>query len=78
MARVYDGSGDGSKIFETTSIIGKPIATAVKEKPAQIDALKNMRRWPVTISYFEADKKDERAGLCSLVRPLMRTAFRAR
>ncbi len=59
VARVYDGSGDGSKIFETTSFIGKPIATAVKEKPAQIDALKNMRRWPVTISYFEAGKKDE-------------------
>jgi hypothetical protein len=59
VARVYDGSGDGSKIFETTSIIGKPVASAVKEKPAQIDALKNMRRWPVTISYFEAGKKDD-------------------
>lgn len=58
VARVYDGSGDGSKIFETTSIIGKPVATAVTEKPAQIDALRNMRRWPVTISYFQADKKD--------------------
>ncbi len=58
-ARVYDGSGDGTKIFETTSFIGKPLTTAVKEKPAQIDALKNMRRWPVTISYFEGEKKDD-------------------
>ena len=57
MARVYDGSGDGSKIFETTTIIGKPPATAAIEKPAQIDALKNLRRWPVSISYFEAGKK---------------------
>jgi hypothetical protein len=57
-ARVYDGSGDGSKVFETTTIIGKPVTTAAQEKPAQIDALKNMRRWPVTISYFEADKRD--------------------
>jgi hypothetical protein len=58
-ARVYDGSGDGSKIFETTTVIGKPLATAANEKPAQIDALKSVRRWPVTISYFEANKKDE-------------------
>ncbi len=58
-ARVYDGSGDGSKVFETTSIIGKPTTAPVKEKAAQIDALKNMRRWPVTISYFEGDKKDD-------------------
>ena len=63
VARVYDGSGDGTKIFETTSIIGKPLTTAVKEKPAQIDALKNMRRWPVTISYFEGEER-RRAGLC--------------
>jgi hypothetical protein len=57
-ARVYDGSGDGSKVFETTTIIGKPLATAATEKPAQIDTLQNIRRWPVTISYFEGDKKD--------------------
>jgi len=57
-ARVYDGSGDGSKIFETMTIIGKPTTAATGEKPTQIDALKNMRRWPVSISYFELDKKD--------------------
>ncbi len=58
-ARVYDGSGDGSKIFETMTVIGAPIAAAVMEKPVQIDAFKNMRRWPVTISYFDSEKKDE-------------------
>jgi hypothetical protein len=57
-ARVYDGSGDGSKVFATMSVIGKPTTTATDEKATRIDALKNMRRWPVTISYFETDKRD--------------------
>ena len=57
-AQVFDGSGDGAKPFDTMTIIGKPIATPANEKSAQIDALKNMRRWPVSISYFEAGKKD--------------------
>jgi hypothetical protein len=59
-ARVYDGSGDGSKIFETMTVIGAPLAVAVTEKPVQSDVFKNMRRWPVSISYFDSQKKDER------------------
>ena len=57
-ARVYDGSGDGSKIFETMAVIGAPLAVAVKEKPVQADVFKNLRRWPVAISYFDSQKKD--------------------
>jgi len=58
-ARVYDGSGDGSKAFETMTIIGKQVASPTSEKSTQVETLKNMRRWPVSISYFEAGKKDE-------------------
>jgi len=58
-ARVYDGSGDGAKLFDTLTIIGKPAAAPATEKAAQLDALKTMRQWPVAISYFEAGKKDE-------------------
>ncbi len=58
-AKVYDGSGDGQKVFDTLSIIGKPAKTAPSEKAVQVDALKNLPRWPVTISYFEPGKKDE-------------------
>lgn len=57
-ARVFDGSGDGEKVFDTMAVIGKPAAAPAPEKPAQIDALKTMRRWPVTISYFEPGKRD--------------------
>lgn len=58
-AQVYDGSGDGSKIFDTLTIIGKPSEKPATEKAAQLDALKKLRRWPVKISYFEAGKKDQ-------------------
>jgi hypothetical protein len=58
-AKVYDGSGDGEKIFDTLSVIGKPASGAVNEKAAQIKPLEGLRRWPVSISYFEPGKRDE-------------------
>lgn len=58
-SKVFDGSGDGAKIFDTLSVIGKAATGAVGEKAAQIEPLKSMRRWPVAISYFEPGKKDE-------------------
>lgn len=58
-AQVYDGSGDGSKVFDTLTIIGKPLDKPASEKAAQLEALKKVRQWPVKISYFEAGKKDQ-------------------
>jgi hypothetical protein len=58
-AKVFDGTGDGQKIFDTLSVIGKATTSAPSEKAAQIDALKSMRRWPVAISYFEPGKRDQ-------------------
>lgn len=57
-ARVFDGTGDGEKVFDALAIIGKATTEAPQEKAAQVDALKNMRRWPVAISYFDLGKKD--------------------
>jgi len=54
---VYDGSETGEKTFNTLTVIGREIAPG--EKPAKADAaagnaeLAKLRRWPVTISYFE-------------------------
>ncbi len=56
---VYDGSETGDKLYETTTIIGHPILAPVVEQAAHIPPLENMKRWPVSISYFEAGKKDE-------------------
>lgn len=58
-AKVYDGSGDGEKIFDTLTLIGKPTSGAVDDKAAEIKTLAGLRRWPVSISYFEPGKRDE-------------------
>ncbi|MBO0733440.1 MAG: cell envelope integrity EipB family protein [Methylocapsa sp.] len=55
---VYDGSETGEKFFETTAYIGRPLAGPAVEKAAHIPELDNMRRWPVSISYFEGGEKD--------------------
>ena len=55
---VYDGSETGEKFFETTAYIGRPFTGPAVEKAAHIPELDNMRRWPVSISYFESGEKD--------------------
>ncbi|MBV9628766.1 MAG: cell envelope integrity EipB family protein [Xanthobacteraceae bacterium] len=53
---VYDGSENGQKVFDTLTVIGRPIPPDEK-KPTDAAAgmaeLANMTRWPVTISYFD-------------------------
>jgi hypothetical protein len=56
-ARVFDGSDTGKKIFDTLTVIGKE-ATDPGPDAESAAALKALRRWPVTISYFDAAKKD--------------------
>jgi hypothetical protein len=53
---VYDGSENGEKIFSTLTVIGAPIPADERlptDAAAGQAALKGMKRWPVTISYFE-------------------------
>ncbi len=54
-SRVFDGSDGSDKIYETTSIIGKEIADAGKglDEPLQGKGFDTMKRWPVTVSYFD-------------------------
>src|SRR5208282_1966520 len=56
-ARVYDGSDTGKKVFETLTVIGKQ-ASAPTPETAFADALGNVRRWPVTVSYFDEAARD--------------------
>lgn len=57
---VFDGSETGEKVFNTLTVIGREIA-ADEKKPddaaAGKSALANLKRWPVTISYFEQGSK---------------------
>lgn len=53
---VFDGSENGEKVYNTLTVIGREIAP--EERPHSDAAagkpqLAGMRRWPVTISYFD-------------------------
>lgn len=57
-ARVFDGSGEGNNAFDTLTVIGAPLTTPAPEKAAQDANLKDLPRWPVSVSYYEAGKRD--------------------
>jgi envelope integrity protein B len=53
---VYDGSENGEKVFSTLTVIGKVIEPGDRkpdDAAAESPALAGLKRWPVTISYFE-------------------------
>jgi hypothetical protein len=59
--RVYDGSSDGQKVYDTLGLIGRriePGAEAQLEEAVRQDPLSKTPRWPVTISYFEEGNAD--------------------
>jgi EipB-like len=53
--RVFDGSDGGEKVYDTTALIGAlvPATGRAVEQPSEQAGLKDMARWPVSISYFE-------------------------
>jgi hypothetical protein len=58
---VYDGSDNGEKVYNTLSVIGKPIRG---DKPGSTpdpsttnNQMKALTRWPVTVSYYDRDAK---------------------
>jgi hypothetical protein len=56
---VYDGSETGEKVYNTLTVIGREIAPG-ERPPADAAAGKQelaaMKRWPVTVSYFDRAK----------------------
>lgn len=58
--QVYDGSDGGEKIYDTFTVIGQPIAAAASATAdAAGAALRAVRRWPVTVSYYDSGKRPE-------------------
>lgn len=57
--KLYDGTNSGDRVFHTLSVFGRasaePLADATKDAPA----MKDMKRWRVTVSYFDVAKPDE-------------------
>src|SRR5215813_12125901 len=55
---VFDGSESGDKVFSTLAVIGNVIAPGEKlpdDAAAGNATLAGLKRWPVTISYFDQD-----------------------
>ncbi len=59
-AAVYDGSDKGDKLYNTLTVIGHAIASddrAPDDAAAGQPALAGLKRWPVTVSYFDSAAK---------------------
>jgi hypothetical protein len=58
---VYDGSDNGEKVYNTLSVIGKPIRGdtpgSTPDPSTTNDQMKKLTRWPVTVSYYDRDAK---------------------
>jgi hypothetical protein len=59
--KVFDGSDDGHKVYDTLAIIGRPIDRAADtlEPAAKQEGLKSLRRWPVVMSYFNEGRGEQ-------------------
>ena len=67
---VYDGSEKGEKVYQTLSVIGHTIAPGERtpdDAAASNEALRTLKRWPVTVSYFDrAAKNSDQPPLYSI------------
>ena len=57
---IYDGSESGEKVYNTLTVIGREIAANERvptDATAGQQALAGMKRWPVTVSYFDKSSK---------------------
>jgi EipB-like len=56
-AAVYDASDKGDKLYNTLTVIGHAIVSDDRAPPdaaAGLQTLAGLRRWPVTVSYFDS------------------------
>jgi hypothetical protein len=67
---VYDGSEKGEKVYNTLTVIGGVIAPGERvptDAAAGKEVLAGLKRWPVTVSYFDkASKSGEQAPVYAI------------
>jgi hypothetical protein len=56
--KLYDGTSEGQKVYYTLSVIGRPTSEALGDPTKDAPAMRDMRRWPVKVSYFDVAKAD--------------------
>jgi hypothetical protein len=57
-ARVFDGTGDGKTVSDTFAIIGKQLPATDAGEVIRKAGFASVKRWPVTISYFDGDGQE--------------------
>jgi hypothetical protein len=66
---VYDGSEKGEKVYNTLTVIGPAIAPNERvptDAAGSQPALAALKRWPVTVSYFDKTARDDQAPVYSI------------
>jgi len=67
---IYDGSDKGERVYDTLSVIGGVIAPSERvptDAAAGKQELAGLKRWPVTVSYFDkAAKSNDQAPIYSI------------
>jgi EipB-like len=66
---VYDGSEKGEKVYNTLTVIGPAIAPNERvptDAAAGEPTLAALKRWPVTVSYFDKTARDDQAPVYSI------------
>lgn len=56
--KVYDGSETGDKVYETLSVFSRAATGALNDPTRDVAAMKDMKRWRTTVSYFDLEKSD--------------------
>jgi hypothetical protein len=56
--KIFDGSDTGEKVYDTLTVIGPQATTPPADAPLRDGEMKDVRRWPVVVSYFETGKPD--------------------
>ena len=61
--KVFDGSDDGRKVYDTLAVIGRKIEPGstpeAVEAPLRTEAMRKLDRWPVTLSYFQPGRGEQ-------------------
>ena len=61
--KVFDGSDDGRKVYDTLAVIGRKIEPGSNpeavEAPLRTEAMQKLDRWPVTLSYFQPGRGEQ-------------------
>jgi hypothetical protein len=67
--KLFDGSEGGKKVYDTFSVIGKPVPherDGELEQPLRDAGWDKLARWPVSVSYFEEGTQDTQRPVYTL------------